>query len=138
MPRAVIDASVVISWFLPDEVNGKYEDILNNIDKISIYVPSIFEYELMNILLNAEKRKRIDHPTALKVLDIVGHYPINVESSTSLRGENIKIFEMSQAYDLTSYDTAYLELALRLNVPLITYDKSLFNTAKKLRLRTAL
>ena len=137
MLRAVIDASVVISWFLPDEVNGKYEDILNNIDKISIHVPSIFEYELMNILLNAEKRNRIDHSTALKVLDIVGHYPINLESSTTLRLENIKVYKMAQTYNLTSYDTAYLELALRLNVPLITYDKLLFNSAKKLRLRTA-
>ena len=59
MVRAVVDASVIASWFLPDEANGKYEAILNNIDKIKIHVPSIFEYEFINILLNAEKKKAI-------------------------------------------------------------------------------
>jgi predicted nucleic acid-binding protein len=45
---------------------------------------------------------------------------------------------MARTYDLTAYDTAYLELAMRLNVPLITYDKSLLNAAKKFKIRTAI
>ena len=138
MARAVIDASVIVSWFLLDESNGKYEFILNNIDKIKIHVPSIFQYEFINILLNAQKSKRIEHSTAVKVLEIVSKYPIVIESSTNDIGENIKVFEMAQGYDLTAYDAAYLELAIRLNVPLITYDKFLSNIAKKLKLRTAL
>jgi predicted nucleic acid-binding protein len=138
MRQAVIDASVIISWFLPDETDGAYEAILNNIDKVRVHVPSIFEYEIMNILLNAEKRKRIDRSAVERVLEIVSQYPIVIDSSTSIFRENIKFFEMARSCDLTAYDTAYLELAVRLNVPLITYDKLLLNAAKKFKIRTAI
>jgi predicted nucleic acid-binding protein len=39
-------------------------------------------------------------------------------------------------YELTAYDAAYLELAARLNVPLLTYDKLLLEAAKKLKLKS--
>ncbi len=138
MIQAVVDASVIASLFLPDEANGKYKSLLNNIDRIKIHVPSVFEHEFMNILLNAEKRNRLSNETAVKILEIVSRYPIVIEPSTSVFIERINVFEMAQAHDLTAYDAAYLELAIRLNVPLITYDKLLLNTAKKLKLKTAL
>ena len=138
MLRAVIDASVIVSWFFPDETNGAHDSILNNIDKIKIYVPSVFEYEFINILLNAEKRKRIDRPTVVKILEIVSRYPLVIESSTVLSSEIVKFFEMAQTHDLTAYDAAYLELALRLNLPLITYDKLLLNIARKLKIKTSM
>lgn len=133
MTNVVIDASVIVSWFLPDETNGKYDDILNRMDKIKINVPSIFEYELMNIIINATKKKRIDFSTALQIFDIVWRYPIVVESPIKTR-----VFEIAHAQDLTAYDAAYLELAMRLHVPLITYDKVLLNAAKKVKIKTAL
>jgi predicted nucleic acid-binding protein len=137
MKELVVDASVIISWFLPDEANGKYETLLNNIDKIKIHVPSIFEHEFMNILLNAERNKRLDKGTSIEILGIVSRYPITIESSTAMLMENINVFEMARAYNLTAYDAAYLELAVRLSVPLITYDKALLETARKLKLRTS-
>ena len=138
MKEAVIDASVIISWFLPDEAHGKHETILNSIDDIRIHVPPIFEYEFINILLNAEKRKRLDKATAIKILEIVNHYPITVEPSTTVPMESIDVFEMAKAYNLTAYDAAYSELAVRLKVPLITYDKLLLESAKKLKLKVVL
>src|SRR3989338_8432524 len=137
MLHAVVDASVIVSWLLPEETNGKHEGMLNNIDKMKIHVPSIFEYEFMNILANAEKNKRIDNATAMGIIEIVSQYPIAIESSTAVLKENINIFKIARAHDLTTYDAAYLELALRLGVPLITYDKLLLNTAKKLKLKTS-
>ena len=138
MVHAVVDASVIASWFLPNEEKGKYEGVLNSVDRITIHVPSIFEYEFMNILLNAEKKKRLDNATAQDILEIISHYPIAVEPSTAVLIENINVFKMARAYDLTAYDAAYLELAVRLNVPLLTYDKSLFDAAIRLKLRTIL
>ncbi len=136
--EAVVDASVVASWFLPDETDGKYESILNNIDKIKIHVPSIFEHEFMNILLNAEKRKRLGHTTLIKILETVSRYPIEIKPSTAVLMESLSVLEMARAHDLTAYDAAYLELAMRLKIPLITYDKLLLNAARKLKLKTTL
>jgi len=138
MVHAVIDASVMASWFLPNEDSGKYEDLINSIDKLKIHVPSIFEHEFMNILLNALKRRRLDNATAQEILEIISHYPIIIESSTAVLMEKIDVFSIAKAHDLTAYDAAYLELAVRLNVPLMTYDKSLSEAAKKLKLKIVL
>ena len=89
--RAVIDASVIVSWFLLDESNGKYEFILNNIDKIKIHVPSIFQYEFINILLNAQKSKRIEHSTAVKVfIYLKFKNAFFFESDTFINSLNVK------------------------------------------------
>lgn len=138
MKQVVIDASVIASWFLPDEADENHGDLLNHIDKIKIHVPSIFEHEFMNILLNAEKNKRLERATSVEILEIVSHYPIAMELSTSVLMDKINVFAMARAHHLTAYDAAYLELAVRLGIPLITNDKSLLEVAKKLKLKTTI
>ncbi len=138
MIHVVIDASVIASWFLPDEAQGKHELILNDIDKIRIHVPSVFEHEFMNILLNAVKRKRIDSAIAEEILEIVSRYPIEIEPSTAVLMENIKVYRLAKSCNLTAYDAAYLELAVSLKAPLITYDKLLLESAKKLKVKVSL
>ena len=138
MVHAVIDASVIASWFLSDEGHGKYDDILNSIDKIKIHVPSIFEYEFMNILLNAEKRRRVNYATVIEIVETIGRYPIEIGSLTVDLTEKMNVFKMARIYDLTIYGAAYLELAVRLNAPLITYDKLLSDSARKLKVKTIL
>jgi len=138
MKQVVIDASVIASWFLPDEADENHEDILNNMTKIKIHVPSIFEHEMMNILLNAQRAKRLQASTSIEILETISRYPISIEPSTAVLMDHINVFEMARAYHLTAYDAAYLELALRLNAPLITNDKPLLEAAKILKLKTTI
>jgi predicted nucleic acid-binding protein len=138
MRQVVIDASVIASWFLPDEAGSEHEDLLNKIDKIRIHVPTIYEHEFLNILLNAERNKRLEKAASIEILETVSRYPIIIEPSTALLMEHINVFELARTYHLTAYDAAYLELALRLNVPLITNDKPLLEAAKKLKLKTTI
>jgi len=49
--------------------------------------------------------------------------------------EHINVFELARAHNLSAYDAAYLELAVRLGTPLITYDLPLRDAAKKLKLK---
>jgi predicted nucleic acid-binding protein len=88
--------------------------------------------------LNAWKRNRIDQSQALQILETVSIVSLIIDSAVMGAQESIKIFEMAQTHDLTVYDAAYLELALRLDLPLITYDKYLLNVAKRFKLKTAL
>ena len=139
MTSIVMDASVIASWFFYDEAHGIHARLLDHIDKLKIHVPSIFEHEFMNILLMAEKRGRLNHETQKNILAIVSHYPLSIEPSTVMLIVKINVLEMARTYHLTAYDAAYLELAISLGkVPLITYDKSLLQTAKKLKLKTNL
>jgi len=138
MKPVVIDANVLASWFLPDEAGGKHEDLFNNIGKIKIHVPSIFEHEFMNILLNAERSKRLEVATSINILETISRYPIAIEPSTAVLMEHINVFELARVHNLSANDAAYLELAVRLDTPLITYDKPLLEAAKKLKLKTTI
>ena len=139
MTRVVIDASVVVSWFLPDEKEGTHSGIFRKIGELDIHVPQIFYYELSNAFAMALRRGRVDIKTLSTILDIVWKLPIHLDSldSFSVPLYFDSVIKTGLAHDLTVYDAAYLELAVRLGgVPLITYDHSLLNVAKKLKLKT--
>ena len=138
MTTVVIDTSVVVSWFLPDEKQGKYSDIYRNINEYEIHVPQIFYYEFCNVLAMAEKRKRIDLKTLSSILEIVWRLPIQVDPVDTLSAPDYfeNVMSATAAYSLTTYDAAYIELACRLgSVPLLTYDRALIEVAKKIKLR---
>ena len=61
--------------------------------------------------------------------------PISVDSQTSQRGLR-EIFVLAAEYQLSSYDAAYLELAMRAAVPLATVDKALLKAASKAGVET--
>jgi predicted nucleic acid-binding protein len=139
MTPIVIDTSVIVSWFLPGEEGGEHSKVVDHLGKINIHVPPIFQYEFMNILLMAEKRKRIDRVTVENIMDVVSHYPIFVEQPRSVCREDAKLVDLAHSNHLTIYDAAYLELSLKLgSIPLLTYDKVLLLAAKKSGVRTKL
>ena len=53
--------------------------------------------------------------------------PIAIDGSTA--DQLSLIFQLAQQHSLTIYDAAYLELAIRESLPLITYDKALRRAA---------
>jgi predicted nucleic acid-binding protein len=95
MKQVVIDASIIASWFLADETGEKHEDLLNNLPHIKIHVPSIFEHQFMNILLSAERSKRLEKAIAMEILETISRYPIAIEPATALLMEHIDICEFS-------------------------------------------
>lgn len=94
-------------------------------------VPSIWSYEVANVLLTAQKKKRITEQDAnefisnLMVLEIYIDVPSKEEAFD-------KTLAMARKNQLTSYDAAYLELANRLAIPLATLDKDLIRGATSL------
>ena len=135
----VVDASVVVSWFLPDEKEGEYAHLFKQIHELEIHVPQIFYYELYNALSMAAKRGRVDHKTLSHILDVVWKLPIHLDTvdPLSLPPHFNNVINAAGAHNLTVYDAAYLELAVRLGgIPLITYDASLIEASKKLKLKT--
>lgn len=59
--------------------------------------------------------------------------PIIIDTSTSARAMH-SIFALANTVDLTIYDAAYLELAIREKIPLLTLDRGLIKAAKKLHI----
>lgn len=52
MTAIVIDASITASWLLPDEASDFAAELYDSRDKIELHVPSLWNYEIRNILVS--------------------------------------------------------------------------------------
>ncbi len=118
----VVDASVSAAWFLPDEATPASEAALQATATHDVWVPALWLLEIGNLLLNAERRKRI---TAAKRVELA-----NAAAALRIRVDREPVTitaldELAARHRLTAYDAAYLELALRRGLPLATRDDAL-------------
>lgn len=105
---------------LPDEKNGDFD-----FSAFSIYVPSIFFLECLNVLESAFKKQRITKDQHESCVATFKDLPFTVDHFSSTQEALFQISRLSSDHKLTSYDASYLELALRLKAPLGTFDKDL-------------
>lgn len=134
MKRFVLDCSVAISWCLPDETNEYAEailDLLTSIDRpTEAIVPTIWSLELINVFLVSERRQRISKEQVATAVSLINQLPIFIDSETSKESLD-SILELGRKYNLAAYDAAYLELAIRLGIPLATNDRQLIEAAQQ-------
>ena len=128
----VIDASVTLAWFFKDERTAFTENLLDYVAKNGAITPSIWPLEICNGLLMGHRRKRLSQADFHASLETLDALPITVDT-TSLTHVLAKIPPLARDHQLTSYDASYLELAIRLGVPLATTDKQIIKAAKKLK-----
>jgi predicted nucleic acid-binding protein len=93
-------------------------------------VPGLWRLELANVLVNAERAKRIGMNQIAIFLDLIRKLPIAVDTQASTRAFDT-ILDLARYERLTTYDAAYLDLALRRNLPLATKDKDLSLAARR-------
>lgn len=131
MGEIVLDASVAISWCFPSDPteNTPYtRRILNELAVSDAVVPEIWAFEIANsIFVSHNKRNRITERQIHEYLDLLQALPIRVESQGMW--SNIGLESLARLHNLTAYDAAYLDLALRTGVPLATTDGPLRKAA---------
>lgn len=118
----VLDSSVSLSWFFPDERTNFTEAALALATKEECWVPALWRLEFPNALLVAEKRRRLTRAERLQVLDEVARLNLRVDPRVH---ELRAISDLAERHSLSAYDAAYLELAWRLDSALITLDEDL-------------
>jgi predicted nucleic acid-binding protein len=125
MPVLIVDASVTLPWCFIDEAtpftNGLLDRVRNGEEAA---VPAHWPVEVLNGLLKAQRRGRISDTDVRQFLVMLGSLPILVEQyyDTSYL-ESLRV--LARKHNLTSYDTAYLELAQQYSLPLATLDQDL-------------
>jgi predicted nucleic acid-binding protein len=120
----VVDNSVVMAWCFQDESDTYSDNILNRLNDAEALVPSIWMFEVVNVLLVAERNNRITPSDSLRFLSLLMQLPFRIETvhmTDLMRG----ILDIGRHYRLSAYDAAYLELAMLKGVPLATRDKQL-------------
>ena len=133
MTTFVLDCSIAISWCFEDETTPDTDKILDMICEEGAFVPNLWHLEITNVLIQAEKRGRIT-PTAISQrLNELSLLPIKVDLETHQKAFT-NIARLAQEQNLTSYDAAYLELALRRNLGIATKDKAMKKAAINLKI----
>jgi len=128
--RFVVDNSVVMSWCFEDEGNGYAEEVLESLETGKAFVPAVWPLEAGNALLVAERKRRLSEASVVRFLALLGGLPITVEQETPDRMLK-EVVSLAREHGLSTYDASYLDLAMRLDLPLCTRDASLVKAAKK-------
>ncbi len=129
----VLDNSVAMRWHLTSEISDdqRYaEDVLASLAGTGARVPNLWHLEAANVLLGAEKRGDTSIGEVEAFMAQLENLPIEADQSTANKSFT-RIMALARAYKLSSYDAAYLELALREGLPLATLDTDLVRAAKQ-------
>ena len=124
----VLDGSVTMVWGFEDEADDYAEAILERMPDLQAHVPSLWPLEVANALLVGERRRRITPAETARFLAILGAFPITVDEQTVAHAWT-DTMHLARAHNLSSYDAAYLELAIRLGLPLAALDGKLKTAA---------
>lgn len=130
----VIDNSVVMSWCFKDEENQYADSVLDKLSKATGLVPAIWPLEVINVLLVAERRKRLSEADSVRFITLLSQLPIVVEYE---RPEQTMtdLLSLARVNNLSSYDATYMDLAMRKGVPMATLDKNLIKAAKAVNIK---
>jgi len=118
----VLDNSVVAGWTIENQASRYTEAVADRLLQDSAIVPSIWELEFTNVLRTACLRGRLQAQPAQAMVEQVLTLPIEVDRDPVRPGE---ILALALRHGLSSYDAAYLELALRRHLPIATQDEGL-------------
>jgi len=120
----VIDASVALAWCFPDKASEYADGVLVALEDRTAMVPAIWPVEVANALLVGERRKRIRQPEVRRFLDLLKGLSI-LEDGQPFADTVSNILPLAREHDLSAYDAAYLDVAVRHGAPLATLDKAL-------------
>lgn len=128
MSDLVLDASLTLQWFLEDEADRQYAlNVLVSLSRKRAAVPVLWFYEVGNGLLMAHRRNRVSFDQVQGFLTRLRDLPIQLVQQAPT--EMLELPTIAQKHRLTNYDAAYLDLAMRLNLPLATNDADLRRAA---------
>lgn len=125
----VLDTSITMSWCF-----GETDVYANHIRELlaedEALVPPIWALEVANAILVGERRGRLDAAHSARFLDLLRELDIVVDMMGSERTFSV-VLELARTQHLSSYDAAYLELAMRDGIPLATADGDLQAAARR-------
>lgn len=129
----VLDTSVTMRWFFGD---GSAKDrefagrVLDEMETATAVVPVTWGLEVANVLARTEAKGIMPEDRSDAFLERLSSANIELDNATFEHALSDTL-QLARAYKLSAYDASYLELALRLGIPLATLDESLQKAAKK-------
>lgn len=130
MKELVLDASVILKWYLPDEEYGQHAyNILEQhvAEEVALLAPTILPYEVLSALLVAERMGRVAEGVTRDAFRAFLDLEIVFQDTFS---DHADVLSLARSFRRSVYDASYLCLANKKNVDFVTGDKRLYNAVK--------
>jgi len=124
----VVDSSMTLAWYFEDEKTDESTAVLHRVGDAGAVVPALWRLEVLSGLQVAVRRGRIDVAYRDASLNDLRSLVIAIDPGTNRQAWSATL-RLCDRYGLTPYDAAYLELALRRQLPLATLDRELIRAA---------
>jgi predicted nucleic acid-binding protein len=130
----VLDATVALSWAFDGEGGGYAEEVLDALAAVEATVSPIWPIQISNGLATAERLGRLEPAESTTFLSLLQSLPIRIDSLDARR-----VFDathrLARTHRIPTSDATYLDVALRLGLPLATLDSRLRDAAGREGLR---
>ena len=126
----VLDASMTIAWLFDDERTEAAHAVMRQVVAEGAIVPSLWRLEVANVLRNAERRGRCNEAYVDWSLARLARLAIKRDDETDNHAWGATQ-TLARKEDLSLYDAAYLELAVRRHLKLASCDKALLSAARR-------
>jgi len=123
--RVVVDASVVVKWFIPEELSADARMFLAT--EYELLAPDLLWAELGNALWKKHRRRELDPRTARRLLRDFARVPIEYHAPERWTEAAL---ELAIRHGVTVYDGLYLALAAGSGCRVVTADRRLHETCK--------
>lgn len=132
LPLLVLDASAALALVFSDKEAIEVETLVREIIESNgqIHVPDLFSYEFGNGLISALHQHRISSEKSDEIIRTIANLPLVFEPCRQAVVCNA-IMSVAFEHDLTFYDAAYLELAVRNGIRLKSFDRHIISLRKK-------
>ena len=126
----VVDSSVALTWCFEDEQTPAALAMLEAVVEGGAVAPSLWPLEVLNALIMAERRKRVDAAQRQRLSGFLRDLPIVLDEETAAQSWSATV-RLAERHRLTVYDAAYLELSQRRDLPLASLDQELRAAAER-------
>ena len=130
----VIDASVLIKFYVPEILSDKAEELLTRVERgdVMLLAPDLIYSEVGNILWKKQRLRELTRSEVEEITDVIISLPLKIESSKLLLP---LAMDIGMAYGITIYDALYLSMARIYEIKMITADKKLADAMAKTDLK---
>jgi predicted nucleic acid-binding protein len=127
----VVDASVAVAWVRPSQASQYTDSALNTFSLgAKVYAPSLWGVEVANALLVLLRRGKLIEIERVAALQKLSKLPVDLDHEAA-NNAFTRLSEIAKQYGLSAYDAMYLDLSLRLRLPLACKDGPLRNAATR-------
>ena len=129
MKAFVLDVSACMPWCCEDETTPASEEMLEwAMAGSELHVPSVWPWEILNVVAVTIKRRRITTDRGREFLAQFAMLNLKIDRPPEA-ADFLRLHSLAANHKLTAYDVAYLDLGKRLSLPLATCDEDLRKAA---------